>query len=151
MSSVVRGVPTEQLPQALLGDAGYLAVRLGQISQRGFEKAMSELGLRPPHYDYMVAVSECGPISQKSLAKIINMDTAKIVALTDELEALEIVIRTADPSDRRRNLVTFTKNGQAVLIKAKRKASKAENDLLDALNTKEQDQLRALLRKTQNL
>jgi len=139
------------LPQALSGDAGYLSVRLGQISQRGFERAMAELDLRPPLYDYMSAIAEFGPVSQKELSEIIKMDTAKIVALTDELEAKEVVLRTADPTDRRRNLISFTKSGQTLLIKANRLAKKAEGELLDPLNPKEQEMLRNLLRKVQGI
>ena len=110
---------------------------------------MIEIGLRPPLFDYMSAIAEYGPLSQKDLSKIINMDTAKIVTLTDELETLNVVVRTADPTDRRRNLVTFTKSGGALLVKAKRLAAKTERELLAALTPNEQEILRSLLRKTQ--
>lgn len=140
-----------QLPKALVGDAGYLSVRLGQISQKGFEKAMAGIGLRPPLYDFMSAIAQYGPLSQKALSKIINMDTAKIVALTDELEAINVVVRTTDPTDRRKNLVTFTKSGQGLLAKANRLAKNAESELLKPLSLKEQVTLRTLLRKTQGL
>lgn len=139
------------LPEVLSGDVGYLAVRLGQISKRGFEKAMAELGLRPPLFDFMTAIAEYGPLSQKDASDIVRMDTAKIVALTDELEAKKVVVRTADPTDRRKNLVSFTKSGQILFSKAMRIAKKTEGELTRKLTTKEQETLRNLLRKTQGL
>lgn len=140
--------PTDgpKLPEALTGHVGYLGVVLGQRSQARFEEAMARLGIRPVHYDYLATLAEGGPMAQKDLARLVEVDAARIVSLTDELESRGLVDRAVDPADRRRNLVSLTRDGRALFARAQKVAARVENDLLASLTTAERDSLRRLLR-----
>jgi DNA-binding MarR family transcriptional regulator len=139
------------LPYALTGDAGYLAVRLGYDAQRRFEAAVSELDLRPAEYDYLSTVAEFGPLSQRDVATILSVDASRVVALTDSMQARGIVDRSTDPADRRRNLISLTPTGTALVQKARRVAQRAEAELLAPLNDAERETLRTLLRRVARL
>lgn len=139
------------LPVALTDHAGYLAVRLGAASQRKFEAAMAELELRPVLYDFLSTLAESGSSSQNDLASTLGIDAARIVALTDEMEKRGIALRSVDPEDRRRNLISLTKSGHALLNRAHRIAKRVEAELLESISAAEQESLRKLLRKTLGL
>ena len=136
------------LPEALAAHVGYLGVVLGQRSQAAFEEAIEALSLKPIHYDYLATLAELGAMSQRDLARVLEVDAARIVSLTDTLEERELVTRTVDPSDRRRNLLALTKAGRTLFTRAQRIASRVEDDLLSPLNVDERASLRRLLRKT---
>lgn len=139
--------PTTGLPPALLDHVGYLAVVMGQWSQASFEVAMATLELRPIHFDYLATLADKGACAQNRLATLLDVDAARIVALTDELEGRGLVERTTDPADRRRNLVSLTRAGRAVMAKAERLAVEVEGTLTAHLSETETRQLRSLLRK----
>lgn len=142
---------TPELPTALTGHAGFLGVVMGQRSQERFEVAMATLDLRPVHFDYLASLAESGPLAQKDLARLLEVDAARIVALTDELQARDLVDRSVDARDRRRNLVSLTRTGRALTTKAQRLATAVEADLLSRLSPAERADLRALLRKALDL
>ena len=139
------------LPSALTQHVGYLSVVMGQLSQGRFEEAMATLDLRPVHYDYLVTLAEAGPTAQKDLARLVEVDAARVVALTDELEERMLVQRTVDPADRRRNLVSLTRAGRSLVTKAARLAATVERELLANLTVTEQATLRGLLQKATDL
>ncbi|MDQ1308011.1 MAG: hypothetical protein QG671_3845 [Actinomycetota bacterium] len=136
-----------QLPVALTGHVGYLAVVMGQRSQARFEVAMEAFELRPVHYDYLASLGEHGAASQRELADLLEVDAARVVSLTDALEQRGLVTRTVDPADRRRNLLTLTADGRRLLAKATKAATRVEHDLLAGLTAAEQDSLRGLLQR----
>jgi DNA-binding MarR family transcriptional regulator len=136
-----------ELPTALTGHAGYLAVLLGQRAQLLFEAAIAPMDLRPAAYDFLATVAERGPLSQRELADTLRIDAARIVAMTDELEGRGLVSRSVDPSDRRRNRVALTPEGKSLTGKVRRIAAKVETDLLAALSVPERETLRSLMRR----
>jgi DNA-binding MarR family transcriptional regulator len=134
------------LPPALTTHVGYLSVVMGQRSQGLFEDAMEPLGLRPILFDYLAALADGGPRSQRELARLLEIDAARIVSLTDELESRSLVERAVDASDRRRNLVSLTRQGRSLYARAAKVATKVEGELLSSLSSHDQDRLRQLLR-----
>ncbi len=140
-----------QLPAALAGHAGYLAVRLGLEAQQRFELAIAELRLRPAGYDYLSAVAEFGPLSQKDVAAILGIDASRIVALTDALQERGVVARVVDTADRRRNLISLTTAGGDLTARARQIADQVEADLLAGLTEEERGTLRQLLRRALGL
>jgi len=120
---------------------------MGQRSQDRFEQAIAALDLRPIQYDYLATLSASGPMAQNQLAALLEVDAARIVSLTDELQARGLAERTVDLNDRRRNLLSLTRSGRALNAKAAKLATVVEEALLSRLDPHERDQLRTLLRK----
>lgn len=135
------------LPVVMHDHVPYLLVRLGKRAQRAFEEALVPLGLRPPHFDLLAVLGEHGALSQKAVATILDVDSARVVALADELGDQGALERTPDPADRRRNLLTLTPAGNRLLRKAKRAAVQVESDLTRALDDESRAALRAGLQR----
>ena len=140
-----------ELPPALTQHVGYLSVVMGQRSQSLFEEAMEPLDLRPILYDYLAALADSGAKSQRDLARLLEIDAARVVGLTDELESNGLVKRTVDPADRRRNLISLTRAGRTLFGRASKVASRIEGELLAFLTTTDQASLRRLLRAALDL
>ncbi len=141
----------DELPVALTEHVGYLGIVLGQRSQRLFEHTIASLELRPIHYDYLECLSDRRVLTQRDLARILEVDAARIVTITDDLEARGLVVREVDPRDRRRNLIRLTGPGGRLLTRARALATQVENQLLTPLTAGEGDDLRRLLRKVNGL
>jgi DNA-binding MarR family transcriptional regulator len=70
-----------------------------------------------------------------------------MVDLVDGLEQKDLVERRPDPSDRRRNIVQLTADGQHALREGGRAALEAERQFLAPLNPPEAAQLTAALQR----
>lgn len=87
------------------------------------------------------------PLAQHQAAGRLGVDRTSMVDLIDELERKNLVGRTPDPGDRRRNLVQLTAHGRSVLEQGTRAAEEAERRFLRALSPAEQEQFRSMLRR----
>ncbi|MDP3835313.1 MAG: winged helix DNA-binding protein [Hydrogenophaga sp.] len=67
------------------------------------------------------------------LARRANMTNAAMTELIDQCEGLGLVIRLADPSDRRARVVNFTDAGQVWLAAFSRALKKAERELVEEI------------------
>jgi DNA-binding MarR family transcriptional regulator len=67
------------------------------------------------------------------LARRANMTNAAMTELIDQCETLGLVIRVADPLDRRARIVSFTEGGEVWLAAFARALKKAERELVDEL------------------
>lgn len=141
-----RAEATPELPEALTGHAGFLAVRLGQEAQRAFQEAIAELDLKPSDYDFLATLGQ-GALSQRDLAQLLGRDASRIVATADSMAERGFVERSVDPSDRRRNVLTLTRAGAAYLRRANRVAARVEEGLLADLSDAERVTLRRLMRR----
>ena len=137
----------DDLPTALSGHVGYLLVRLGKHAQRIFTLEIATLGLRPPHCDILLTLADRGAMSQVDIAGTLRIERAHLVGLIDQLEGPGLVVRAADPNDRRRHAVTLTERGVGVATQVAALAQKVERDLLADLSAAEVQGLRALLRR----
>lgn len=88
-----------------------------------------------------------GPGSQQEISNRLGIDRTTMVALVDALTGRGLVRRTADPRDRRRNLVELTDAGRAVRAAATPAVDEVEARFLAPLTPAERETLTALLRK----
>lgn len=140
-------VVTQRLPQVMHTHVGYLLVRLGKRAQRAFESSLVPLGLRPPHFDVLAVLAEQGRLSQKEVAEVLGVDSARVVALADELGALGAVERAPDPADRRRNLLVITDSGHDLFERARSLADGVQAELTANLGETEVADVRAALQR----
>jgi MarR family transcriptional regulator, lower aerobic nicotinate degradation pathway regulator len=95
----------------------------------------------------LVALEEYGPISQADLGRRLGLDRNGINGIATRLDDNGHIIRTTDPSDRRRNTVTITADGQLYLNKLQAVTDAVQAELTANLSGPETDQLRKLLAK----
>lgn len=137
----------EELPSVLTRHVGYLLVVLGKRAQRAFAAALEPDGLRAPHFDVVSLLLQRGACSQAEISRILALEPAHLVTLLDELEKLRLVLRSPDPSDRRRYSVALTTEGTRVVHRLSATALEVEAELLAELKPAERIQLRKLLQR----
>ncbi len=95
----------------------------------------------------LAALEELGAASQRSLGERLRKDPADMVRLVDAAESSGLVVRSADPSDRRRRRVSLTDAGAAALRSHMEAARSVEDDVLAGLDVRERRVLHSLLAK----
>src|ERR1700746_1297648 len=83
--------------------------RSSGLLNAGFEAHGS--GLRGYHYRLLAAIEEWGPTSQADLGRSTGIDRSDVTAALAELESRNLIERTVDPDNKRRNIVTLTPEG----------------------------------------
>ncbi|MFD6228784.1 MarR family winged helix-turn-helix transcriptional regulator [Streptomyces sp. NPDC060232] len=127
-----------ELPSRLLGQASTHAQQL-------VADALSRADARTWHYAAMVALEESGPASQAALSDRTGIHRSDLVAVINELAERELVERTPDPEDRRRNVITLTPLGRRRLRRLEQILDAAQDELLAPLSAAEREQLTRLL------
>lgn len=125
-------------PSYLLNQAASAAARL--VTDR-----LAGTGTRRPHYALLAALKEFGPASQASLGRRLGIDRSDIVGIVNDLEDRDLVRRTSDPADRRRNSVSITSAGSAFLQELDDVMDGVQATLLEPLDEDEAETLVALL------
>ncbi|MFZ3493960.1 MarR family winged helix-turn-helix transcriptional regulator [Streptomyces sp. 5.8] len=127
-----------ELPSRLLSQASAHATRL-------VTEGLSGADARTWHYATLAALEEFGPASQAALSGRTDIHRSDLVAVINELAERELVERTPDPADRRRNVITLTAAGRRRLRKLEQLLAAAQEELLSPLSAPEREQLVALL------
>ena len=134
-------------PPSLLAQPSYLASQVSKYGRRRLEAALGEHGLLLGHEAVLSALDDFGPLSQQQLADSLDFDKSHLVSRIDDLVGRGLVTRTQDPADRRRNQVTLTAAGQALVDQMRPVAFASQRGFLDALSAAEQQTLVSLLRR----
>jgi DNA-binding MarR family transcriptional regulator len=130
----------ESLPSWLLTQTGHHAHRL---VAEGFASVQA----RGYHYRLLAVLEEFGPASQATLGRRSGIHLSDMVATINELADRELVERTPDPADRRRNIVSLTAAGKRQLRKLEKRLAEQQNELLAPLSAQERRRLTELLSK----
>ncbi|MFI5698911.1 MarR family winged helix-turn-helix transcriptional regulator [Streptomyces xanthochromogenes] len=121
---------------------------VGRVASRGrglVADAIAAEGLKLMHHAVLAATAEYGPVTQADLGRRLAVDPKDMVGMLNHLEQAGLVLRAPDPADRRKNAVTVTPRGTAVLARCGALAEAANAELLAPLTQDEQHQLMALL------
>jgi DNA-binding MarR family transcriptional regulator len=138
--------PTDNVtPAALRTKASWL---IGQTSMHGHRMLLDALDAedaRPYHFRLLASLREFGSVSQVELGRHANLDRSDVVAVVDELVDRGFVERSADPVDRRRNIISITPAGTAHFRKLDKVIMGVQDELLSPLSAAQRDQLIRLL------
>ena len=132
-------------PKRLQGLASWRLSAAALVGDRLVNEALATEGVRKYHFRVLVALSDDGPLSQAELGRRLAIDRSDVAAIAAELEQRELLARTRDDRDRRRNVVTITPAGEAALVRMDRAIAAAQTTLLAPLSGAEQRQLSELL------
>ncbi|MFE5589378.1 MarR family winged helix-turn-helix transcriptional regulator [Streptomyces sp. NPDC056549] len=125
---------------------------LGRVAARGrgmVADAIAAEGLKLMHHAVLAATAEYGPVTQADLGRRLAVDPKDMVGILNHLQEQGLVLRSPHPSDRRKNAVTVTSEGVAVLLRCGALAEVANAELLAPLTPDEGKQLMALLTRLQ--
>ena len=112
---------------------GFHIRRLQQIAVAIFLEETEEHGVTPVQYAAMVAVQRQPGIDQRTLARTIGFDTSTIGSVIDRLEARELMVRNASPTDRRVRLLSLTRAGDKLLKQVQPGMLRAQERMLEPL------------------
>lgn len=123
---------------------------LGRAAARGRRLVAEHLareGIRMSHHAVLCGIAEHEPLAQAELSRIVRIDPKDMVAVLNDLQARELITRARDPRDARKNALTLTPPGRALLERLEELGDEANRALLDPLTPKEGRQLTTLLHR----
>ena len=103
--------------------------------------------LTATQFTTLLRVSEQGHVSQNHLGRLAAMDVATIKGVVDRLRTKGLTQSAADPSDKRRTMISLTDKGAALIYDLKRIGKTITDATLDPLSAAERQTLVKLLRK----
>jgi DNA-binding MarR family transcriptional regulator len=134
-------------PARLMSASSWLVGQASTYSHRLVTEAFAAAGVRGYHYRLLAALDEFGPASQAALGRSTGIDRSDVVAALNELTAMNLVERSPDPDDRRRNVITLTPTGLDHLKRLDSVLDEIQEAFLAPLSPSERDQFATLLKK----
>jgi DNA-binding MarR family transcriptional regulator len=125
----------------------WLLSRANARSQSLLTDAFAAEGLRGYHFRLLAGLEQFGPSSQADLGRYTGIDRSDVVAALNDLIARGLARRQPDRADRRRNIITITKRGNAALERLDAALDDVQGTLLAPLTPSERTTLLRLLRK----
>jgi DNA-binding MarR family transcriptional regulator len=122
-----------------------LITRLARAMRRQFERAVEPLGLRARHLVALTHLKDHGPSAQHTLIEALGVDASNLVALLNELEDADLIVRRRDRTDRRRGIIELSAEGELLLLEVDRALEAVDDQVLAALSSEERTILNDLL------
>jgi len=122
-----------------------LITRLARAMRRRFESAVAPPGLRARHLVALTHLHDHGPSAQHTLIEALGLDASNLVALLNELEDADLIVRSRDRSDRRRGIIELSAEGERLLLEVDRALEAVDDEILAALSAEERMTLNDLL------
>ncbi|TCJ96871.1 MarR family winged helix-turn-helix transcriptional regulator [Nocardia alba] len=123
----------------------WLLTHTANHAHRLVSEGFAAVDARGYHYRLLAALDEFGPASQATLGRRSGIHVSDMVATINELADHDLVERTPDPTDRRRNVITLTAPGKRQLRRLEKQLAHSQEELLEPLSPTERDQLTHLL------
>jgi len=102
--------------------------------------------LTKPQYAVLRSIAENPGIEQVQLTDVAVSSKATLAEMLSRLEARGLLIREADPADKRRRFITLTPEGRAVLAKTQPIGQQVDTEFLARLSPDDQQHLVRLLK-----
>lgn len=126
---------------------GHLIRRAHQLFVAIFAEQTAAFDVTPVQFAMLNALIDEPGEDQITLAGKVAFDAATSGAVIARLEAKGLLRRDADPKDKRRKLLTATKEGENMVLAMKAAVSDVQHQILKPLNIEEAEQLTSLLGK----
>ncbi|MBF6177167.1 transcriptional regulator SlyA [Nocardia otitidiscaviarum] len=135
------------MPEVKRPDLAAMLAPLGRALVQAELPILERNGLSMWGYSVLLGLGEDPVYTQAALAKRINADKTRIIAVLDDLQRRGLITRTPDPADRRARLLSLTPEGRAIRDRAQREIQEREERLLSQLTPADRTAfLRALQR-----
>jgi DNA-binding MarR family transcriptional regulator len=134
-------------PERLRRLPSWLTSQVARTAATLVGESLAQEGVRRQHFSVLASLAEQGAASQAALGRRLWIDRSDLHALLAELERDGLVGRARDPEDRRRNVVTLTPAGKALLRRLDKRIEAAQAALLEPLSAAERRELIGLLER----
>lgn len=125
----------------------YLLARVGAEMRRRWVDAIAELDVTPTQFNVVICLDGAGPVGQRELAELVGIDPRNCGPVVDALEERGLLTRETDEGDRRRRVLSLSKQGKKLAGDLEAANAGVEDELRKLLGPKDHKALRdALLR-----
>lgn len=124
---------------------GHRIRRLHQISVALFMEETQDYGITPVQFAALQAVADSPGLDQRTLARTIGFDTSTIGGVIDRLETRGLLVRHADPDDRRVRLLELTSEGKKLLRDVTPAMLRAQQRMLEPLSLRQHDEFMRMM------
>lgn len=131
----------------LENQVGHLLRRAHQRHTAIFQSTIGDEQLTPLQFAAMMKLADVGETSQNQLGRLTAMDAATMQGVIKRLIARGLIERRPDPDDRRRLLLTLTKDGVALVAEATARGHDITDLTLDPLSPADRQTFLKLLRR----
>ncbi|MET4158955.1 MarR family winged helix-turn-helix transcriptional regulator [Agromyces sp. PvR057] len=140
------GMGVQSMPPRRLAELpSWLLSRAAVLGAGAVGDALGVHGMRRHHFSVLHALAEGGSVSQAELGRRLGIDRSDLHAVLGDLEASDLIARSPDERDRRRNSVSISAAGRNRLAELDAAVDEAQHVLLARLDDGEQAELRRLL------
>lgn len=127
--------------------AGYLIRRCRQLGLALFAEEAAGLGVTTQQYTILRVLARAPYVEQTALCDVTALDRSTTATLLDRLERRKLAVRTPSPRNRRRNLISITPEGRALLRRTEPIVRRSEARFLTPLSERERTLFVRLLRR----
>ena len=124
---------------------GKISSAINRTLLRSF--AMDNIDITPEQWSVMACLWNQDKVTQQSLCHLTSKDKPSITRLLDKLEKRNYVVRVADPTDRRINLIHLTIAGAELQKKASEIIQQVIETTLSDITEEEMNSFREILKK----
>ncbi|QRP49940.1 MarR family winged helix-turn-helix transcriptional regulator [Amycolatopsis sp. FDAARGOS 1241] len=132
----MRNPGDNRVPTLLHSRPSWLVTQLATQVARVLTDAISTAEFRRDRYPPLAAVEEFGPASQAALGRRCRIDRSYVVEAVTELADAGLVLREADPADRRRNVITLTAEGRTKPAELREVLDRVRNEITAPLTAR---------------
>ncbi|HEY9548514.1 MAG TPA: MarR family transcriptional regulator [Kiloniellaceae bacterium] len=116
----------------------HLLRRAHQRASALFLTVLADAQLTPTQFFAMARLHEMGKLSQNRLGRLAAMDPATIQGVIRRLHERGFIERLADPTDRRRMVLSLSPRGQETVVRLLESANRIGDQILAPLSGDEQ-------------
>lgn len=113
---------------------------IGRLSRR-LRPTLAGSGLSPSQISVLFTVVRLGPIGLSELAEIESLNPTMLSRITAQLCDARLIVRSADPGDRRQAFVAATPAGRRIRERIHRERTRALSAIVDELGESEREAL----------
>jgi DNA-binding MarR family transcriptional regulator len=125
----------------------HLLRRAHQRASALFLTVLTDAQLTPTQFFAMARLHEMGKLSQNRLGRLAAMDPATIQGVIRRLHERGFIERLADPTDRRRMVLSLSPLGQDTVVRLLKDANRVGEEILAPLHPEEQTDFHSLLKR----
>lgn len=134
------------------GNPARLVTQVGRLMTRYFDRRLEPLGIAVAHLVVLGALRDGAQKSQKELCEIGQIGQPAMAQMLERLTREGVVVRSADPGDRRKALFALSTRMRAAMPAVEAQIVEGNADVFSALEAEEfADLVRLLQRLEQRL
>jgi DNA-binding MarR family transcriptional regulator len=140
-------MPADGDAYVLERQAGHLLRRAHQRHSAIFQENIGDDQLTPLQFAALVKLRDEDEVSQNQLGRLTAMDAATMQGVIKRLAARNLILRRADPNDRRRLILSLSREGRTLINRLLANGGKITQQTLAPLSQAEQKVFLQLLTK----